>query len=200
MKHILKNLTQQTDNKYLNIYLAEYEIDGGTKKYQICSRKPLNKLQVFSPNTVVPDGVRILPYYYENGKIKVCFIKEFRYAINNYIYSFPAGLVDEGEDPLVAAKRELHEEIGANVISIELTDKPCYCSAGLGDESIMSYEALVTLDGTQNLDFSEDISLHIVDFDDIPTFIEKYELGVQTRLQAKGFYYKTLYNKLKEGK
>ena len=197
MKHILKNLTQQTSNKFLNIFLAEYEVDNGTKHYQICSRKPMDKLQVYSPDTVNSDGVRILPYFYENGKIKVCFIKEFRYAINTYLYGLPAGLIDEGEDPLTSAKRELHEEIGAKPIKLILTDKPAYCSAGMSDESITCFEALVELDGTQNLDFSEDISLEIVDFDDLLNFIDTHTMGVQSSLQVRAFYYKTLYENLK---
>ena len=197
MKHKLKNLTQQTNNKFLNIFLAEYEVDDGVKHYQICSRKPIDKLQVYFPDTVNSDGVRILPYFYENGKIKVCFIKEFRYAINNYLYGLPAGLIDKGEDPMVSAKRELHEEIGATPIKIIMTDKAAYCSAGMSDESIICFEALVELDGTQNLDFSEDISLEIVDFDDLLTFIDSHIMGVQSSLQVRAFYYKTLYEQLK---
>ena len=197
MKHILKNVTKQTDNKYINIYLAEYEIDGGKKNYQICSRKNIENLQINHPDNIIVDAVRILPYFYDNGKLKLCFIKEFRYAINNYIYSFPAGLVDPGESYDTAATRELEEEISAKIKKLFFTDKACFSSAGIGDESIVCYEAEVELTGTQKLDFSEDIELVIVDFDDLENFIETHLMGLQTRLQAKYFYYKTLYNNLK---
>lgn len=195
MKHILKKVTQQTNNKYLNIFLAEYQIDDGIKNYQICSRKSFEKLKVHT-DKIIPDGVRILPYFYENDKMKVCFIKEFRYAINDYIYAFPAGLIDEGEDPIVSAKRELEEEIGASIKKIYKTDKASFLSAGLGDESLENYEALVVLDKKPHLDFSEDISLHIVDFDDMLSFLENNNVGMQTLLQAKSFYYKQMYLKL----
>lgn len=197
MKHILKNVTKQTDNKYINIYLAEYEIDGGIKNYQICSRKSQDNLQINHPDNIIVDAVRILPYYYENEKLKLCFIKEFRYAINNYIYSFPAGLVDMGESYDTAATRELYEEIGAKIKKLEFTDKACFSSAGISDESIVCYEAEVELTGNQKLDFSEDIELVIVDFDDLEDFLESHLMGLQTRLQAKYFYYKTLYKNLK---
>ena len=36
--------------------------------------------------------------------------KEFRMATNNWVYNFPAGLIDEGETPEEAAIRELKEE------------------------------------------------------------------------------------------
>lgn len=198
MKHELKKLSQQTNNKYLNIFLAEYEVDGGIKNYQICSRKKIENLQLHTPDEVKSDGVRILPYYYdENGKIKICFIKEFRYAVNSYCYGLPAGLIDDNENPFQSAERELNEEIGAKVVKMELTDKASYCSVGLGDESIISFEAEVTLTGKQNLDFSEDIELVIVDFDDILNFVDTHNLGVQSRLQAKCFYYKKMYEILK---
>lgn len=38
--------------------------------------------------------------------------REYRHSIHHSVYSFPGGLVDEGEMPLQAAKRELLEETG----------------------------------------------------------------------------------------
>jgi ADP-ribose pyrophosphatase len=40
----------------------------------------------------------------------VLFLRQFRYAIGDYLLELPAGLIDEGEDPLTSAKRELFEE------------------------------------------------------------------------------------------
>ena len=39
-------------------------------------------------------------------------IRQYRYPINDYIYEFPAGLVEEGEDFREAASREIFEETG----------------------------------------------------------------------------------------
>lgn len=39
-------------------------------------------------------------------------VRQFRHAINQVIYEFPAGMIDPNEDVLVAAKRELAEETG----------------------------------------------------------------------------------------
>jgi len=46
-----------------------------------------------------------------NEKDEVLLIKQYRAPVNQYLYEMPAGLRDhEGEDDLVAAKRELAEE------------------------------------------------------------------------------------------
>ena len=39
-------------------------------------------------------------------------IKQFRYPINAYVYEFPAGLVEPGEEMAQAGIREIYEETG----------------------------------------------------------------------------------------
>ena len=70
----------------------------------------------------------------------------------------PSGLIEDGEDGLTTAKRELQEEIGAKVISIERTATPAYTSCGLTDENIDFYKAEVEI-GKQELDGFEDIGV-----------------------------------------
>ena len=43
---------------------------------------------------------------------KVALVRQFRYAYQEAIYEIPAGKLGEGEDPMLAAKRELEEETG----------------------------------------------------------------------------------------
>ncbi len=42
----------------------------------------------------------------------VVLIRQYRYAVNRWLWELPAGSVDEGEEPEAAARRECHEEIG----------------------------------------------------------------------------------------
>lgn len=43
---------------------------------------------------------------------RVLIEKQYRHAAGQFLYELPAGRIDEGEDPLKAAKRELLEETG----------------------------------------------------------------------------------------
>jgi len=43
---------------------------------------------------------------------RVLLIRQYRYTANDFLWELPAGRIDEGEDELPAAKRELLEETG----------------------------------------------------------------------------------------
>jgi ADP-ribose pyrophosphatase len=42
----------------------------------------------------------------------IVLIRQYRYAVNRWLWELPAGSVDAGEEPDAAARRECHEEIG----------------------------------------------------------------------------------------
>lgn len=42
----------------------------------------------------------------------VILIRQYRYAVDRWLWELPAGSVDQGESPEDAARRECHEEIG----------------------------------------------------------------------------------------
>jgi ADP-ribose pyrophosphatase len=62
---------------------------------------------------------------------EVILIRQYRYAVNRYLWELPAGSVDEGEEPEAAAVRECHEEIGQvpdTVVRLaSLFPTPGYC-------------------------------------------------------------------------
>jgi ADP-ribose pyrophosphatase len=43
---------------------------------------------------------------------QIVLIRQYRYAVNRWLWEVPAGSVDPGEEPDQAARRECHEEIG----------------------------------------------------------------------------------------
>ena len=56
-----------------------------------------------------PGAVVIIPILPSN---KIGLIRQYRYAPKNEFIELPAGKLDENEDPMLCAKRELEEEIG----------------------------------------------------------------------------------------
>lgn len=121
------------EGKYLTYYVAHYILnDGSTKDYEFISRN--KDLNIESFGKPISAGVGMVVYNEDHSK--VLLQKEFRLACNNWVFNFPAGLIDEGENSFVAAKRELKEETGVDLISIEAILPPSYASQGTSDEAM----------------------------------------------------------------
>jgi ADP-ribose pyrophosphatase len=71
---------------------------------------------------------------------RVLLIRQYRYTANDYLWELPAGRIDEGEDELPAAKRELIEETG---FSADRWKRVLYffVSPGFLDETMAVYLA-----------------------------------------------------------
>ena len=50
---------------------------------------------------------------------KIVLVRQYRVSIDDYIYEFPAGLVEPGEEFHEAAVREMHEETGLTASPVE---------------------------------------------------------------------------------
>lgn len=175
----LQKIVKQTNNKFLNMYTATYL---GDKEYNyfFCSRRA-NNIQ----NVNICDAVKVLPYLKETDEI--IFIKNFRYAVNSYIYEMPAGLVDPNENLETATKRELSEETGAEVVSLTPITGIGHTSAGLTDETIKLYFAEVSLTGKQHLDEFENINVVKVKVNNVINFMQENLCDVITELMVKLF-------------
>jgi len=82
------------------------------------------------------NAVAILPFEGELCKL----IRQYRYAIDDYIFEAPAGALEVGEDPREAAERELIEETGFAARTIEPRGF-IITTPGYTDEKIYLYEA-----------------------------------------------------------
>ena len=68
---------------------------------------------------------------------KVVLVRQYRYPIGGFVYEFPAGLVEPGEDMEAAAIRELYEETGLTLHPIPCGSygRPFFTTVGMTDES-----------------------------------------------------------------
>lgn len=131
------NIRKITDNRFLNFYeLDAVHRDGSVSPYYMVSRiRDVSDLKV-SAHHNRPDGVVMYGVYGEE-KDRVVLIRQFRYPLGGYVYEFPAGLVEQGEDLEQAGIREMYEETGLtfHVRPSGSWSRPFFTTVGMTDES-----------------------------------------------------------------
>ena len=88
-------------------------------------------------------------------------LKQYRFAIGQYIYEVPAGTIEPGEDPVTTAYRELIEETGFAAQTIVLKGF-IYTTPGYTDEKIFLFEAR-DLSPSKEYGKDEDEIIEVVD-------------------------------------
>ena len=123
-----------------------------------------------------PDAVLIVPILPAPTGNRLVLTKEFRVAIGDDEYGFPAGLIDDGETIESTICRELKEETGLEVETIHHISPPVYSSAGLSDESCCM--VLVTASGTPSTalnETQEQIEVLLYDVNDIRALLDSHK-------------------------
>ncbi|MCL2492447.1 MAG: NUDIX hydrolase [Clostridiales bacterium] len=107
---------------------------------------------------------------------KIPMVRQFRKATEQVIFELPAGKLDPGEtDPLVAAKRELHEETGytaakwTHLVSF-------YTSVGYSTEMLHTYLAEELTAGDTDFDENEAIDLELWEPEALYEMIDRGEI------------------------
>jgi ADP-ribose pyrophosphatase len=117
-------------------FITRYDVDyvtaeGHAKTYEMISRnrniRTLEDLRNRKPDSVV----MILTD--ESGE-QILVSREYRMAMAQWIYNFPAGLIDPGEAPEESAKRELWEETGLELVRITDVLDNSYSAIGFSNE------------------------------------------------------------------
>ncbi|MBQ9908722.1 MAG: NUDIX hydrolase [Treponema sp.] len=127
-----KEIKKVHQGKFITRYDVEYEsVSGRGKTYEMISRNPdidsLEKLNGGQADAVV------MILHDKSGE-KILLSREFRMATGEWVYNFPAGLIDRGEEPSEAALRELREETGLHLDRIDEIWFESYSAVGFSNE------------------------------------------------------------------
>lgn len=178
----VKQIRKQTDNRFLNLYEFEAEHrDGKTTPYFVASRAGSQEDLKALCHGERSDGVIIYAVYGEK-KDRVVLIRQFRYPINDYIYEFPAGLVEQGEDMFDAGVREIYEETGLRFTPIKVDRayaKPYYTTVGMTDECCGTvYGYCEGTPSNSHQEDSEDIQIVLADREECKRILREENVAI----------------------
>lgn len=178
----ITKVTQVTENPYVNLYNLETENrKGNPGKYYVASRAKTTAELELATKRQEPDGVIIYSLYGEK-RDKVLLIRQYRYAIDGYIYEFPAGLVEPGEDYHDSAVREMREETGLVLHPLQVDaiyEKPYYTTIGMTDEccgTVFGYaDGEICLEGLED---TEEIEVVLADREEVRRILREERVAI----------------------
>lgn len=178
----IHSVEKLTDNKFVNLYgVKATSVHNTPVSYFVASRaKSINELKLKTKKNT-PDGVIIYSIYGEK-RDRVVLIRQYRYTIGDYIYEFPAGLVEPGEDFHEGAVRELYEETGLTLTPLKVDqgfEKPYFTTIGMTDESCATVYGYAS--GTISAEAQEDseeIEVVIADRDEVKRILREENVAI----------------------
>ncbi|MBO8159174.1 NUDIX hydrolase [Thermosyntropha sp.] len=93
----------------------------------------------------------------------IYLVQQYRKPIEKVLLEIPAGIMNKGEKPLAAAKRELEEETGFKAERWENLGF-FYTAPGFTDEKIHLFLARELIEGKVNLDEDEFVKVEVMPF------------------------------------
>ncbi|MGN0808100.1 MAG: NUDIX domain-containing protein [Candidatus Coproplasma sp.] len=144
------------DGKILSLYVDDVCLPDGKRSKRECVRHC--------------GGACVL--FVLNGKIAL--VKQYRYLYGKEIYEIPAGKMDKGEQPDLAAQRELKEETGYKAEVKHLLD--IYPTPGYTDEIIHIFYAEGGEYVGESTDEGEFLNCEFFTIEDVVKMIESGEI------------------------
>ena len=193
---------EQLSEGWINKYVLTYRRpDGRMHTYECASRK---KLEAFrsglerrgaeslrftqglpseTRGESTPDAVCIVARTSRNTLV---MIREFRYPLNSWCIAFPAGLVDQDEDIVECARRELAEETGFEVLEgadVRVLPQAGFSSTGMTDETVQVVFVEAEKAGDAHTEPNELIEVFELPICDVADFLATNTLPIGTRAQ-----------------
>jgi ADP-ribose pyrophosphatase len=131
-----------------------------------------------------PGAVVILPLL-DDGRI--CFVRNYRVAVDETLIELPAGTLEPGEDPAETARRELAEETGYRAGRIEHL-LSFFMSPGILDERMHFYLATSLQQGAAAPEPGEDIRPLLASFDEALQWVRQGRIRDAKSIAALLYY------------
>ncbi len=119
------------------------------------------------------DWINVIPLTPDE---QVVMVKQYRHGTREITLEIPGGLVDPGDTPADAARRELLEETGYEAKEVLFLGSACPQPAILSNRSITYLARDVRKVQAPQLDDTEDIEIVLVPLSEIPDLIRKGEI------------------------
>lgn len=171
-------IEKKAGSKFLSFYEMEaVHRDGSSSPYYMASRNDDGSSLTAVTHTVRPNGVTI----YSLLEDKVVLVRQYRYPLGGYVYEFPAGLVEPGEDIADAAVREMYEETGLVFTPIPSPfSRPYFSSVGMTDESCcLVFGRCQGTPTSIHQENTEDIQVVLADRDECRRILAQEQVAIQ---------------------
>lgn len=169
------SVNKLAESRFLTLYeLDAIQRDGGHFPYYMASRTgKAEDLKALTQQNR-PDGVVI----YATFEGKVVLVRQYRYPVGGYVYEFPAGLLEPGEDVKSAACREIFEETGLK-LTVRHTAPAYFTTVGMTDESCATVFGTCTgFPTTQNEEATEDIQVVLANRQEAKRILKEEKVAI----------------------
>ena len=175
-----KGINHVASGNFIHRYDIQYESkDHKEKIYEIVSRDPditsLEDLSDWSSKTVCIIGL-------SRNHRHILLNKEYQMAVGDWVYNFPSGLIDKGETPTEAAKRELLEETGLHFVKRIVRLKSSFNSVGLSNESTSCVIAIVDGDIQESNSSFEEIQAVWLSKNEVKELLKTSKMSARAQL------------------
>ena len=186
----IRGVKRLTDNRFLNLYELDARTRGGQAiRYYVASRAKGQEHLKAVEGQRNADGV-ILYGVYGEEKDRLVLVRQYRYPLGDYIYEFPAGLVEPGEDVCEAGIREMYEEPGLSFTPVSGGDaqRPFFTSVGMTDESCgLCFGYCSGTPSNAHQEDTEDIQVVLADRDDCRRILKEESVSIMAAYMMMHF-------------